>query len=360
MGEIDVRLARVCKSFGGVAAVDGISLDVHRGEFLALLGPSGCGKSTLLNLIAGFFEPDEGEILVRKRSMVGVEPFQRDVGMVFQNYALFPHMTVRQNVEFGLEMRRVPRAERRARADEALALVKLAGLDHRYPDQLSGGQQQRVALARVIAVRPSVLLLDEPLAALDRQLREDMQVELRHLQKQVGITTIFVTHDQEEALTMADRIAVLRNGHVEQVGTPAEVYERPATSFVAGFIGLSNSFEGVVDGAERACLRTTEGEVHVPAAPRAGARMRLVVRPEKMRICRAAPPGANALPAELRDIVYLGTHTRYIACFATGKLVSVFQQNAGMGGDRDEPLRPGDAILVSWDAREGVLLDAAD
>ncbi len=349
MAEADVVLLGITKQFGDVVAVRDVALEVRRGEFMAFLGPSGCGKTTLLNMIAGFLEPDHGEIFIRNRPMTRVEPFRRDVGMVFQNYALFPHMTVAENVAFGLAMRRVPRAARESRVREALGLVKLEGLGDRYPDQLSGGQQQRVALARVLVIRPSVLLLDEPLGALDRQLREEMQVELRQLQQSVGITTIFVTHDQEEALTMSDRIAVLNRGVIEQVGTPGEVYERPATEFVATFIGISNTFEGVAAEAEGEILvvRTAEGPLRARGTTVPGQRVKVVIRPEKILLTDENPPGGSPLRARLQDVIYLGTHCRYFLVLPTGKRVIVYEQNLP-DGSRHRPRKHGDDLYVSW------------
>ncbi len=357
MADADVVLRGVTKQFGEVVALRNVSLEVRRGEFMAFLGPSGCGKTTLLNLIAGFLEADRGEIFIRKRSMRGVEPFRRDVGMVFQNYALFPHMTVAENVTFGLAMRKVPRGERDARVREALSLVKLEALSDRYPNQLSGGQQQRVALARVLVIRPSVLLLDEPLGALDRQLREEMQVELRHLQQNVGITTIFVTHDQEEALTMSDRIAVFNRGEIQQVGTPSEVYERPATEFVATFIGISNTFEGstMEAGGNTLMVRTADGLLTARGAAAPGRRVKVVIRPEKIRLSRNAPPGDTSLKGKVQDVIYLGTHCRYFVVLPTGKLIIVYEQNLPDTPRSARP-QPGDDAYVCWQADDAFLL----
>ena len=243
-----MRLEGVVKRFGDVTAVAGVDLDVRRGEFFSMLGPSGSGKTTCLRMIAGFELPSAGRVLLGGVDVTGRAPYERDVNTVFQDYALFPHMTVQENVEYGLRVKRVPRAERRQRADEALEMVRLADLGKRKPGELSGGQRQRVALARALVNRPRVLLLDEPLGALDLKLRQEMQIELKHIQESVGITFLYVTHDQEEALTMSDRIAVFNNGRIEQIGTPAEVYERPATPFVAGFVGTSNLFTTTVEG----------------------------------------------------------------------------------------------------------------
>ena len=244
----DVRLVDVVKAFGEVRAVDGISLEIPRSSFFALLGPSGCGKTTTLRMIGGFEEPTDGKIFLGDRDVVGLPPYKRDVNTVFQSYALFPHMSVAQNVAFGLERRGIGRTEVRARVREVLELVDLGGREDRRPKQLSGGQQQRVALARAIVNNPRVLLLDEPLGALDLKLRKQMQLELKRIQNEVGITFVHVTHDQEEAMTMADTIAVMNSGRIEQLGTPADLYERPATAFVAGFLGKSNLLDGTITG----------------------------------------------------------------------------------------------------------------
>ena len=251
MSEADVRLDKVRKSFGAVVAVNDVTLDIERGTIFSLLGPSGCGKTTTLRLIAGFEQPSAGEVYIRGQRVTSIAPYRRDFSMVFQSYALFPHLNVAENVAFGLRMRRVPRSERGAAVKEALELVKLGALADRYPRQLSGGQQQRVALARAIVVKPAVLLLDEPLGALDKMLREEMQVELRDLQQRLDITAVFVTHDQEEALTLSDRVAVMRGGVIEQVGAPREIYDRPVSEFVAGFLGASNFLDGSVVARER-------------------------------------------------------------------------------------------------------------
>jgi putative spermidine/putrescine transport system ATP-binding protein len=307
-----VRLEAVSKHYGDVVAVDGIDLDVNDGEFFAMLGPSGSGKTTTLRMIAGFEQPTAGRILLHGRDVTAIPPFDRDVNTVFQDYALFPHLSVGDNVAFGLMVRKVPRDERMARVAEALRMVRLEGYDQRKPSQLSGGQRQRVALARALVNRPRVLLLDEPLGALDLKLREDMQIELKAIQQQVGITFIYVTHDQEEALTMSDRLAVFNAGRIEQLGTPADVYERPATRFVAGFVGTSNLLTGDV-------ARSILG--------RPGT---FTIRPEKIRLAPVdATAGADASSAlgTIQSVVYLGPDTRYIVELDAGARLVVTEQN---------------------------------
>ena len=303
-GDADVRLEGVRKTFGEVVAVASVDLEIRRGEFFSLLGPSGSGKTTLLRVIAGFERPDEGRVLLRGRDVTHRPPFDRDVNTVFQDYALFPHMSVAENVEYGLRVRKVPKRERRARAEEALEMVRLHGFGARKPIQLSGGQRQRVALARAIVNRPQVLLLDEPLGALDLKLREEMQTELKRIQGEVGITFVYVTHDQAEALTMSDRLAVFKDGRIEQVASPAEVYERPATEFVAGFVGVSNVLER--DG------------------------VRFTVRPEKIRILAEGEEPAEGSQVEsgrVRDVVYVGMITRYVVELDAGGELVVVRQN---------------------------------
>jgi putative spermidine/putrescine transport system ATP-binding protein len=299
-----VRLDSVRKAFGDFVAVDGIDLEIREGEFFSLLGPSGSGKTTCLRMIAGFEAPTEGRVILEGRDVTRLAPYERDVNTVFQDYALFPHMDVVENVEYGLRVKRVPREERRRRALEALKMVQLEGFHHRKPVALSGGQRQRVALARALVNRPKVLLLDEPLGALDLKLRQAMQLELKSIQQAVGITFIYVTHDQEEALTMSDRMAVMSNGRVEQIGAPADVYERPMTDFVAGFIGVSNVVE------------------------REGAKF--TIRPEKIRMLsegEMAPPGAETEEGVVREVVYIGMITRYAVVLAGGNTLVVVSQN---------------------------------
>ncbi|MDQ3880589.1 MAG: ABC transporter ATP-binding protein [Chloroflexota bacterium] len=307
-----VRLEGVVKRYADVDAVAGVDLEIGDGEFFSMLGPSGSGKTTTLRLIAGFEEPTEGRVLLRGVDVTGVPPFDRDVNTVFQDYALFPHMNVGDNVGYGLALRRVARSERRRRVAEALRMVRLEGYEARRPSQLSGGQRQRVALARALINRPRVLLLDEPLGALDLKLREQMQIELKGIQKQVGITFVYVTHDQDEALTMSDRMAVFNHGRVEQVGTPADVYERPATPFVAGFVGTSNLLR---DEAARSII---------------GREGTFTVRPEKIRIADPDDPVADdeaSAVGSVREVVYLGSDTRYIVALDARAELVVTEQN---------------------------------
>jgi putative spermidine/putrescine transport system ATP-binding protein len=307
-----VRLEHVSRHFGSVRALDDVSLEIYDGEFFSMLGPSGSGKTTCLRLIAGFEQPSGGRIFLRDQDVVGVPPYDRDVNTVFQDYALFPHMTVGENVAYGLMIKKVPKPELERRVKEMLELVRLPTMANRKPSQLSGGQRQRVALARALINHPGVLLLDEPLGALDLKLRQEMQIELKAIQQQVGITFIYVTHDQEEALTMSDRIAVFNHGKIEQVGTPAEIYERPTTAFVAGFVGTSNIISGAV------ARQLTDSQV--PFA----------VRPEKIRLCppeTPVPADACAVSGKVRDVVYLGMHTRYLVELDDGSDLTVVQQN---------------------------------
>ena len=304
----DVTLQSLRKSYGDVAAVDGVDLEVQPGEFFTMLGPSGSGKTTTLRLIAGFEQPDEGRVLLSGADVTAQPPYVRDVNTVFQDYALFPHMSVADNVAYGLRIKRVASAERRKRVDEALELVRLGGLGPRRPSQLSGGQRQRVALARAIVNEPRVLLLDEPLGALDLKLRQEMQIELKRIQQEVGITFVYVTHDQEEALTMSDRLAVFNDGRIEQIGAPAEVYERPRTEFVAGFVGVSNVLE-----------RSQNGSTN-----------RFTVRPEKIRILSESDQpesGAHVESGRIAEVVYVGMVTRYVVDLDAGGRLMVVRQN---------------------------------
>jgi putative spermidine/putrescine transport system ATP-binding protein len=322
---IDVRLVDLTRRFGDVAAVDSISVAIGRGEFFTLLGPSGSGKTTTLRLIAGFELPDSGRIELAGADVTGRPPYARDVNTVFQDYALFPHMTVRENVEYGPRIKKVPRDQRRTRVEEALAMVRLGDFGARKPAQLSGGQRQRVALARAIVNRPQVLLLDEPLGALDLKLRQEMQVELKRIQGEVGITFVYVTHDQEEALTMSDRLAVFRAGRIEQVGTPAEVYEHPANEFVAGFVGISNVVER--DGR------------------------RFTIRPEKIRLLGEgegeAADGLHVEAGTVEDVAYVGMVTRYLVALDAGGSLQVVRQNLETSSVDAHELR-GRRVRVAW------------
>jgi putative spermidine/putrescine transport system ATP-binding protein len=320
----DVRLDGVRKSFGAVAAVDGVDLEIPTGEFFTLLGPSGSGKTTTLRLIAGFEQPDEGRIYLRGTDVTTRPPYDRDVNTVFQDYALFPHMTVAENVEYGLRIRKVPRVQRLERLQDALAMVRLTGFEKRKPTQLSGGQRQRVALARAIVNRPQVLLLDEPLGALDLKLRQEMQIELKRIQEDVGITFVYVTHDQEEALTMSDRIAVFNDGRIEQVGPPADLYERPATEFVASFVGISNMLE-------------REGR-------------RFTVRPEKIHLLgegETPEAGTHVEDGRISDVIYVGMVTRYLVDLDGGGKLVVIRQNL-QTTSADVVEARGRAVRLEW------------
>jgi spermidine/putrescine transport system ATP-binding protein len=343
----DVRLENITKRFDEVVAVDDLSLDVESGKFYALLGPSGCGKTTTLRMIGGFEEPTEGTIYLGDRTVTGQPPHKRDVNTVFQSYALFPHLTIFENVAFGLRRSKVKGSEVRTRTEEMLQVVGLKGYGNRKPRQLSGGQQQRVALGRALVNRPRVLLLDEPLGALDLKLRKEMQFELKRIQHDMGITFVHVTHDQEEAMTMADSIVVMNDGHIEQMGEPAELYERPATAFVANFLGVSNLLPGTVEGAD--AVRLDSGSVlHVTADAIGGRRgaVSVGIRPEKLRI---ADGGTNTLSGEIVDRAYVGVSTQYVVRTPMGD-VSVYVQGAGSqapGERMDLSFEPDATFVVS-------------
>jgi putrescine transport system ATP-binding protein len=353
-----VTFEQVTKRFGAFAAVDGLSLDIREREFFALLGPSGCGKTTLLRLLAGFETPDGGRVLLAGQDLAGVPPYRRPVNMMFQSYALFPHLTVAGNVAFGLRQDGLPRDEIAARVDEMLALVQLSGFGARKVDQLSGGQRQRVALARSLAKRPKLLLLDEPLAALDRKLREETRFELKELQTRLQTTFVIVTHDQDEAMTVADRIALMHQGRLEQVGTPVELYERPNSRWVAGFVGDVNLIEARVGqvypkfvtlerGAMR--LRVAEGAV----AP--GATVAVALRPEKIRIAHAEPDGApeNGAAGVVTDIGYLGTLSIYKVRLDEGLVLKAAVMNEQHAA---HAVHVNDRVWLSWASEAGVLL----
>jgi putative spermidine/putrescine transport system ATP-binding protein len=340
-----LRLSGLTKRYGpGPAAVDGMSLEVAAGEFLALLGPSGCGKTTCLRMLAGLVPPDEGRIEVGGRDVTALPPFRRNMGLVFQNYALFPHMDVAANVAFGLEMRSVSSAERARLVAEALRLVRLEGYERRRPRELSGGQQQRVALARALVIRPDVLLLDESLSNLDAKLREQMRLEIREIQRKLAITTVFVTHDQVEALSMCDRVAVMDSGRVSQVGTPEDLYERPANRFVAGFVGRANWLAGIARAGGVELAGTRVAAVHGEAD---GAAVELMLRPHRLRLRRAGGGGAEgdaSLPGKVRSLSYVGDVAQVEVETAAGRLVV----ERGTDGGDWRGFAEGEAVEVGW------------
>ena len=360
--QFSIQLRELYKYFGETPAVNGVSLDVRDGEFLTLLGPSGCGKTTTLRMIGGFEHPTSGSIFISGQEMGDRPPYRRPVNTVFQNYALFPHMTVGQNVSYGLEMSGVPKAERQQRVTQALEMVRLPHVENRKPSELSGGQQQRVALARALVNRPSVLLLDEPLGALDLKLRKAMQLELKQLNREVGATFVYVTHDQEEALTMSDRIAVMNEGQILQLGPPEEIYERPRTRFVADFIGQTNFLDVTV--------REASGDTAVIELPGVGAmRVRrpadgptsgpavLAIRPEKIALLEdlpgGVPAGWNQLMGRLEEIVYVGTFTHYVVALPQGQIVTVHRQNRAVGEGEH---RMGEELTLVFDPAVAALL----
>ena len=350
--DYDIRLIELTKRFDDVVAVDGISLDIDRGQFLALLGPSGCGKTTTLRMIGGFEEPTEGRIELGGAYVAPLPPYKRDVNTVFQSYALFPHLSIFENVAFGLRRRGIKGGDLRQRVVEALELVGLAGLERRKPRQLSGGQQQRIALARALVNRPRVLLLDEPLGALDLKLRKEMQLELKRIQHEVEITFVHVTHDQEEAMTMADRIVIMDGGHIEQVGAPSELYERPRTAFVAGFLGVSNLLDGEVVG--EGTVKLADGTiVRVPPAAldRVGT-VQIGVRPEKLRI---GGEEENRLAGTVTESAYIGVSTQYILDTPAGP-VTVYVQNDRPGGQ----VATGERLTLSWSPESTFVVNARE
>ncbi len=367
-----VEFSRVSKSFGDTRAVDAVSFSVRRGEFFSLLGPSGCGKTTTLRLLAGFETPDAdgGEVRIEGEVVNLRRPYERRIGMVFQSYALFPHLSVERNVAFGLEERRVPRTEIPGRVERALALVRLAPATfaRRRPHQLSGGQRQRVALARALVLDPAILLLDEPLGALDLQLRKEMQLELKTLNRELGMTFVYVTHDQEEALAMSDRIAVMSAARVAQLGTPADIYENPRTEFVARFIGEANLFEGRAAGQGGSGAAVTwavaapeDQSFQVPHHPaiREGATVRIAVRPEWLDLFApgAVPPGENSLPGTVRDVIYLGETMHVVVALAGDRVVRVALRNEGQLLN-PLPWRRGDSVMVAWRPEDCQVLES--
>jgi spermidine/putrescine transport system ATP-binding protein len=351
--EVDVRLERVTKRFGDIAAVDDLSLDIEEGEFFSMLGPSGCGKTTTLRMIGGFEDPTYGTVFLGGRDVTDLPPYKREVNTVFQSYALFPHLNVRENVAFGLRRKKVDRSEIGTRVTDVMKLVDLEGFEERKPPQMSGGQQQRVALARALVNHPKVLLLDEPLGALDLKLRKQMQLELKRIQQEVGITFIYVTHDQEEAMTMSNRLAVMRQGKIEQLGEPEDVYENPSTEFVAAFLGASNLLEGDVkdqtDGDATVLLSAgTSVMVPVDRIPQdAGTRVKVGVRPEKITISNegtSVPEGLNSISGVLRMSTYIGVSHQYKVEGPGGTMLTVYIQNLGA----EEAPRPGERVALSW------------
>jgi putrescine transport system ATP-binding protein len=354
-----VRFEQVSKRFGQVAAVDRVSLDIYENEFFALLGPSGSGKSTLLRLLAGFETPTEGRMLLAGEDLRAIPPYRRPVNMMFQSYALFPHLTAEGNVAFGLKQDRMPRSEIAHRVSEMLALVRLEALARRKPHQLSGGQRQRVALARALAKRPKVLLLDEPLAALDRKLREDTRFELMHLQERLGTTFVIVTHDREEAMVLADRIAVMDHGRIVQLATPAEIYEQPRSRFIAEFIGDVNLIEGGLAAIEpdRVVIESAAGRLIAsePGEARAGQQVSLAVRPEKITISLDRPADAvNGLTGQVVDIGYLGDVSTYHVRLRTGLVLKATAANLTRLVAR--PIGWDDQVWLSWAPEAGIVL----
>jgi spermidine/putrescine transport system ATP-binding protein len=355
-----ISMRGITKRFGDVVAVEDMTLDIREGEFLTLLGPSGCGKTTTMRMIAGFEEPTDGQILLRGDDVIGVPPNKRAVNMCFQNYALFPHMDVQQNIEYGLKLKKMPKEERLAKVGEMLEIVRLEGFEHRRPGQLSGGQMQRVALARALVNRPAALLLDEPLGALDVKLRKQMELELKRIQNELATTFVYVTHDQEEALSMSDRIAVMNDGVIEHLGSPRDVYERPATPFVADFVGVLNAAELAVSAVEgdRAILTINERDRVV--APMMGQDLAsgtvalVAVRPERIGITRGAADadGGSRLSGTVAQVVYLGTLTQFHVDTAAGRTFVVHQ----LSTEGSDQIDAGDDVTLTWPEEDTSIL----
>jgi putative spermidine/putrescine transport system ATP-binding protein/spermidine/putrescine transport system ATP-binding protein len=354
----DVRFVQVEKKFDTATALHSLDLEIERGTLFALLGPSGCGKTTTLRLIAGFEQPTNGHVYIRGNDVTGVPAYKRSFGMVFQSFALFPHLTVAENVAFGLKMRNVAKPDITTKVTAALDLVELGKFADRYPRQLSGGQQQRVALARAVVFEPDVLLLDEPLSALDKMLREQMQVEIRHLQQRLKMTTVFVTHDQEEALTMADRVAVMKDGRIQQAGSPREIYDRPRTEFVATFLGASNILEATVKSKDATgAIIDIAGKmlrVDAPSAD-AGAKLRFALRPEKISVGGMGGDSQGGVAATVREAIYRGAQT-FLYLDVNGMPVNALVQNAGVA---PMDLAPGASVTLHWDNANMVELERA-
>jgi spermidine/putrescine transport system ATP-binding protein len=355
----DVELHNIIKRFDKTVAVHDVSLQINAGEFITLLGPSGCGKTTLLRIIAGFEKPDSGRVILCGEEVTDVPPYRRNVTTVFQQYALFPHLSVFQNIAFGLERRRLNRETIKQRGAEALDMVRLTGLDERKPNELSGGQQQRVALARALVLQPKVLLLDEPLAALDLKLRKQMQAELKSLQRRLGISFVFVTHDQEEALTMSDRVVVMNGGRIEQLGLPQEIYERPRSEFVAAFIGDSNIIEGTVESSDERFItvQSSGSNFSIPGnSVVVGEKVKIMVRPEKIKLSQYSESAvANGnLSGKVESAMYLGESTQWKVVLIGGQIITVLEQNHDSSAAIES--RIGQAVTLSWEPDSAVLL----
>lgn len=358
---IDLSLRGIVKRFGSTVAVDGIDLEVQRGEWFSLLGPSGCGKTTTLRVIAGFIRPDAGVVEIKGRDVTAAPPYRRTTGMVFQNYALFPHMTVGQNIAYGLRLRKVPLKDIKKKVEDLLELVQLKGFSHRYPRELSGGQQQRVALARALVIEPDLLLLDEPLSNLDAKLREELRVEMSILQRRLNITTVYVTHDQEEALCMSSQIAVINEGRLEQIGSPQEIYERPASVFVAGFIGKINLIKGEIvatnpGGITEVLVRTTQGNFVLPICSTRsftrGASIDMAVRPERVQLLREEENDrTNLVEATVQHVAFYGGETGYRLSVGDDLILSVVEKNLGQ-----KPFSVGQAVTVRLRGEDCFLL----